>query len=64
MGAGGIIIIRQKVKETGGMDQVKDCQSPQRRARLESVLTKDVHDWTDDDFQFVLRCIGRTHDDC
>lgn len=65
MGGGGIIIIRQKVRDSGNLDQVKDCLSPAKRAHLESILAKDVADWTSEDAHFVLRAVAKALDeDC
>jgi hypothetical protein len=64
MGAGGIVIIRNKLREVAELDQVKNCQTPGAKQRLEAIVSKDTHDWTDEDYQFVLRALSRVHDDC
>lgn len=62
-GGGGIIIIRQKVRETGELDVVKDAQTPARRAHLCEILQKPNDDWTESDFDFVQKCISHAHDE-
>ncbi len=62
-GGGGVIIIKSKIKEIGELESVKDCLGPVRRAALEDVLEKDVHNWSPADFHLVIRAITKAYDD-
>ena len=62
MGSGGIIIIRQKVREPAELEIVKQNITAAERTRLQGILDKSDRDWTKADFGFVLRCINRAHD--
>lgn len=63
MSAGGIIIIRSRVRDAADSDIIKDCLQGERRNRLDALLTTNVADWTEADFHFVLRAIAKAHDD-
>lgn len=62
-GGGGIIIIRNLIRQVADCDTVKDSLPPARRIRLQEILQKPVEDWTDEEFHFVLRCIAHAHDE-
>jgi hypothetical protein len=63
MGGGGIIIIRNRIRDTGSDSVVLDHCHPAKRAKLEEILAKSTADWTDADFHFVMRRIAEAHDE-
>lgn len=62
-GGGGGIIIRRRIADTAGDSAVLDHCHPGKRVHLESILAKNVADWTDGDFHFVMRRIAEAHDE-
>jgi hypothetical protein len=57
MGGGGHVIIRNRIRDTASDSTVLDHCNQSKRARLEEILAKNVADWTDDEFNFVIRRI-------
>lgn len=62
-GNSGGIIIRNRIATTANDSSVLDHCHPGKRQRLEDVLSKNVADWTDEEFHFVLRRIAEAHDE-
>jgi hypothetical protein len=65
MGAGGIIIIRRslRVAANENADTIRGCLGDNRRERFDSIMQKPAEDWTESDFHFVLRSLGKAHDE-
>ncbi len=63
MGGGGHVIIRNRIAETANDSTVLDHCNPSKRAKLVEILAKNVADWTDEEFHFVMRRIAEAHDD-
>lgn len=63
-GGGGRIIIRRAVKAVAELESVLGKTTVHRRPRLLQILGKDEQDWTDSEFNFLLRCIADAQDDC
>lgn len=62
-GGGGVIIIRNRIRDTAGDSAVLDHCHPGKRAKLAEIIAKNVADWTDSDFHFVMRRIAEAHDE-
>jgi hypothetical protein len=63
-GGGGRIIIRRAVRAVAELESVLDATAAPRRPRLLQILGKDEQDWTDSEFNFLLRCIADAQDEC
>lgn len=62
-GGGGVIIIRSRMKAAAEDSAVLDHCNPHKRAKLEEILAKNVADWTEHEFHFVVRRISEAHDE-
>lgn len=62
-GGGGVIIIRSRIRDTAADSAVLDHCHPAKRAHLEEILAKNVADWSEHEFHFVMRRIGEAHDE-
>lgn len=61
-GAGGIIIIRSRIKSTAEDSAVLDHCDQNKRSKLTHILAKNPADWTSGEFRFVMRRIEEAHD--
>lgn len=62
-GGGGVIIIRSRIKAAAEDSAVLDHCHPGKRPKLEEILAKNVADWSEHEFHFVLRRIAEAHDE-
>lgn len=62
-GGGGIIIIRQKVRELAETESVRGQLTGWRKTKVDEILAKADADWTREDLHFLLRCTGFSFDE-
>lgn len=63
MAGGGHVIIRNRIRDTAADAAVLDHCHPGKRARLEELIAKNVAEWSDEEFHFVMRRIAEAHDE-
>lgn len=62
-GNSGGVIIRRRIADAAGDSTVLDHCHPAKRPKLEEILAKNVADWTEHEFHFVMRRIAEAHDE-
>ena len=62
-GGGGVIIIRNRIATAANDSSVLDHCHPARRQGLIDILAKNVADWSEQEFHFVMRRIAEAHDE-